>query len=214
MASLVIYGPTYSTYLRTVRLACLAKGVDYTLTPVDLLSGETQQPAHAARHPFGKVPTIEHDGFALYETGAIVRYIDRVFPGPALQPQDPRQAARMDQILSIIDSYGYGAIIGQLAWQRLVVPMTGGTPDDAVVTAALPRVKLVLGEFERLAAGGPHLVGGSAPSRADVYHGPILAYMTGTPEAASLLADKPKLQAWWKGYSETPAMAATAPQFG
>jgi glutathione S-transferase len=213
MASLVIFGPTYSTYLRTVRLACMAKGVEYKLTPVDLLSGETQQPAHAARHPFSKVPTIEHDGFALYETGAIVRYIDRAFPGPALQPQDPRQAARVDQVLSIIDSYGYGSIIGQLAWQRLVVPMTGGTPDEGVVAAALPRVKLVLAEFERLAAGGSHLVGATA-SLADFYLGPIFAYLTGTPESAGLLADKPKLQAWWKAYSATPAMAATAPQFG
>jgi len=93
------------------------------------------------------------------------------------------------------------------------LPMTGGTADEGVVASALPRVKLVLAEFERLAAGGSHLVGATA-SLADFYLGPIFAYLTGTPESAGLLADKPKLQAWWKAYSATPAMAATAPQFG
>ena len=160
-----------------------------------------------------KVPSFEHDGFDLYETGAIVRYVDRAFPGKALQPSDARHAARMDQIISIVDSYAYGAIVGQLVWQRLVVPMTGGQPDEAIVAASLPRVKLCLSEFERLAAGGQHLVAGGL-SLADLYLAPVFAYLMGTPESGGLLADKPKLKAWWASYSQTAAMKGTEPQFG
>jgi glutathione S-transferase len=68
MAAPVVYGPAYSTYTRTARLALEEKGVDYKLEEVDILSGAAQSPAHLARQPFGKVPAFEHDGFRLYET--------------------------------------------------------------------------------------------------------------------------------------------------
>jgi glutathione S-transferase len=213
MAAPVIYGPAYSTYTRTARMALIEKGAAYRLEAVDMFKGEHVAGAHASRHPFGKVPTLEHDGFVLYETSAIARYIDRVFPGPSLHPSDPRHCARMDQIISIIDSYAYGAIIGQLAWQRLVVPMTGGAPDEGVIQASLPRVQLSLSEFDRLADGGQFLAGPSL-SLADIYLGPVMWYLAGTPEAASLMAGKPKLAAWWSSFSARPSMAESEPKFG
>jgi glutathione S-transferase len=213
MAAPIVFGPGYSTYARTVRLVLAEKGVDYRFEFVNMLAGEASSGAHAARHPFGKVPTLEHDGFSLYETGAIVRYLDRVFPTPSLQPQDPRQCARMDQIISIIDSYAYGSLIGQLAWQRLVVPMIGGTPDEGVVQASLPRVKLCLSEFERLAEGGRFLVGSSV-SLADCYLAPVLWYLAATPEGKPLLAASPKLSAWRESFAERESMKNTEPQFG
>jgi glutathione S-transferase len=213
MAAPVVHGPSYSTYVRTARLALIEKGVEYKLQDVNMFAGETKAAPHIDRQPFGKVPSFEHDGFDLYETGAIVRYVDRAFPGKPLQPTDPRHAARMDQIISIVDSYAYGAIVGQLVWQRLVVPMTGGQPDEAVVAGSLPRVTLCLSEFERLAAGGSTLVGGGL-SLADLYLGPVFAYLMGTPEAGGLLADKPKLKAWWSATSQTAGMKGTEPQFG
>jgi glutathione S-transferase len=213
MAAPVVHGPSYSTYVRTARLALIEKGVEYKLQDVNMFAGETKAAPHIDRQPFGKVPSFEHDGFDLYETGAIVRYVDRAFPGKPLQPTDPRHAARMDQIISIVDSYAYGAIVGQLVWQRLVVPMTGGQPDEAVVAGSLPRVTLCLSEFERLAAGGSTLVGGGL-SLADLYLGPVFAYLMGTPEAGGLLADKPKLKAWWSATAQTAGMKGTEPQFG
>ncbi|MGH6691405.1 MAG: glutathione S-transferase N-terminal domain-containing protein, partial [Gammaproteobacteria bacterium] len=78
----IVYGPAYSTYTRTVRLALEEKGVDHDLVEVDLIAGATKAAEHLARHPFGKVPAFEHDGFALYETDAITRYVNEVFPGP------------------------------------------------------------------------------------------------------------------------------------
>ena len=129
MAIPIIYGPAYSTYTRTARLALEEKPAEYRLEPVDILTGAAQQSNHLARQPFGKVPAFEHDGETIYETNAIVRYIDQVFPGQSLQPADPRRAARMNQVIGIIDAYGYGAIIGKLFWQRAIVPMQGGQPD-------------------------------------------------------------------------------------
>ena len=99
MAAPVVYGPAYSTYTRTARLALEEKGVDYKLEEVDILTGAGQSPAHLARQPFGQVPAFEHEGIKLYESGAITRYIDEVFPGPKLQPADPKRRARMMQFI-------------------------------------------------------------------------------------------------------------------
>ena len=111
MAKPIVYGPAYSTYARTARLALEEKGVDYDLVEVDLLGGAAKASAHLARHPFGKVPAFEHDGFAVYETDVIMRYISAAFPGKDLEPEDAKGRARMAQAISII---------GAMAWTRVL----------------------------------------------------------------------------------------------
>jgi glutathione S-transferase len=124
MAKPIVYGPVYSTFTRTARLALEEKGVDYDLVEVDLLAGATKTPEHLARHPFAKVPAFEHDGFALYETDAIARYVNEVFPGPDLVPADSRSRARMAQAISIISGYAYPCMITQ------IFRAAGGHADD------------------------------------------------------------------------------------
>jgi len=213
MADPIVYGPSFSTYARTVRLVLEEKGVAYQLKPVNIMTGEGQTAEHMSRHPFGKVPSFEHDGFSLYETGAIARYIDRVFPGPALQPSDPKNAARMDQIVAVIDSYGYGAIVGKLVWQRLVVPMQGGQGDETVVQDSYDMVRRSLSEFERLKGSNTFLAGPEI-SLADCFLAPVFAYMTMTPDADALLQPLPGLRTWWQAMSQRPSMERTPPQFG
>jgi glutathione S-transferase len=212
MAAPIIYGPSFSTYARTARLVLEEKGVAYELRPVNIMAGEGQASDHTRRHPFGKVPAFEHDGFSLYETIAIARYIDRVFPGPSLQPSDPRQAARMDQIIAVIDSYAYGAIVGKLVWQRLVVPMQGGQGDEGIVQGSMDMVRLCLSEFERLKGSQPFLAG-SEISLADLFLAPIFGYLTMTPDAEGLLQSTPGLRQWWQMMSERPSVQKTPPEF-
>ena len=212
MTKPTVYGPSYSAYVRATRLALEEKGVAYELVDVAMLAGANKQPDFLRLNPFGKLPAFTHDGLSLYETGAIIRYIDRALPGPALQPKDARALARVDQVMSIVDSFAYPSMI-QLAWQRLVVPMQGGTPDEAVVAACLPQVKLCLSEFARLLGVDPWF-GGASISLADLHLGPIFTYASATPEGADLLARHPTLQSWGSRLSERPSMAKTPPQFG
>jgi glutathione S-transferase len=152
------------------------------------------------------VPAFEHDGFSLYETVAIARYIDRVFPGPSLQPTDPKQAARMDQIIAVIDSYAYSSIVGKLVWQRLVVPMQGGQGDESIVQGSMEMVKLCLSEFERL-KGSNAFLAGSEISLADCFLAPIFAYLTMTPDAEGLLQSAPGLAAVVGDHERAPLHA-------
>ena len=210
---MTIHGPNYSTYVRTVRLVLEEKGQAYELAEVDTLKGETKQHPHLGRHPFGMVPAFEHDGFELYETGAIIRYLDRILPEPRLTPTDPKAEARMNQVMGILDAYAYPSIIGSLVIQRIVVPMMGGTPDEQAIAAALPKARTALAEIDRLSAGQPFLAGQEL-SLADLLVAPVHAYLTATPEAAGLLEPHPGLRAWWERISARPSMAKTAPRLG
>ena len=90
----VVYGADYSVYVRIVRLALEEKGVAYDLVPVDAFAEGGPGEDYLRRHPFGRIPAFEHDGFSLYETGAIARYVDEAFEGPRLQPAEDRRHFR------------------------------------------------------------------------------------------------------------------------
>ena len=91
MPNPTLYGAAYSVYVRAVRMALAEKGVAYTLVPVDVFAPGGPSAEYLARQPFGKIPAFEHDGFRLYEAGAITRYVDEAFDGPPLQPADRRR---------------------------------------------------------------------------------------------------------------------------
>jgi glutathione S-transferase len=154
--------------VRTARLACAEKGITHTLEPLDLGSE-----AHAKLHPFRKVPAMRHGDFVLFESGAIGRYVDRVFPGPALQPKDVKELARMDQWMSAVSDYCYQAMIREIVVQRVLVPMRGGKTDEAMVKAAWPKVEYQLSVLENTLGKQSYLAGG-ALSLADLMLSPIL----------------------------------------
>jgi glutathione S-transferase len=190
MAKPTLYGPGYSTYVRSARLAMEEKG-----------------------HPFAKVPALEHDGLMLYETAAIERYVDEAFDGPSLQPSDPAGRARMTQIISIIDSYTYPSTVSALVIQRLVQPLLGGAADESIIEAALPEVDKSMAELERL-LGDQEYLAGSAVSLADLHLAPIFGYFVNTPESNGIMEDKSALGAWWQRVQARESMTKTQPQLG
>ena len=98
MTGIVLYGFDGSTYVRTVRMLLAEKGARYEQVPVN--KGEPRQPEHVGRHPFGKVPVLDHDGFRIIEAGAIVPYLNEVLPGPSFTPdcsKGPRAYAHGDR---------------------------------------------------------------------------------------------------------------------
>ncbi len=211
MSKPTLYGPAYSTYARSARLAMEEKGVDYDLVEVDFLQGP--MPAEQIeRHPFAKVPAFEHDGFKLYEVSAIGRYIDEVFDGPSLQPEDVRERARMTQIISILDSYTYPCTIGQLVIQRLVMPMLGNQPNEAAISAALPEISKCMNVLTGLHADNAFLVGDQV-TLADLHFVPIYDYFQNTPESDAILEQNPGLRAWWDGISKRESVQKTQPSF-
>lgn len=210
MSQPVVYGDAISTYVRSVRLALEEKGVAHKLVAVDLVKGEQLQGAHLARHPWGKMPAFEHDGNLFYEASAIMRYIDEVFPGPALMPTTPVERIRVNQVMSIVESYGYPASITNIFIPRVLVPSLGGQTDEAQIEEAKPKAALFLKEIERL-LGGANYFGGATVSLADLHVLPVLAYLRATPEGLALLAATPSIEAWMVSMNKRSSVQAVMP---
>lgn len=204
-----LYGATYSVYVRSARLALAEKGVDYDLVEVDVFAANGPPAEHLERQPFGKIPAFEHDGFRLYEAGAIIRYVDEAFAGPPLQPAEPKARARMNQVISIIDSYAYPTLVWGVFVERVSGPARGRPTDAAKLAAALPRCETCLDALAALA--GAFLAGGQL-TLADLHAAPMFDYFLQAQDGAEMLARRPALVQWWQRMRGRQSMLATAPK--
>ena len=143
MSEIIIYGDPRSTFCRSARMACVEKGVSHSLEAVELKSE-----AHLARHPFGKMPAMRHGDFRLYESSAIMRYVDEAFPGPSLQPEDSKDRALMKQWISVDSDYVKSDIGLRFLIQYFMPKGPDGAPDRVAIEAALPDVRHHLGVFD------------------------------------------------------------------
>jgi glutathione S-transferase len=210
MSQPIVHGPSISTYVRSVRLALHEKGVEHRLVEVDLLGGAHKQQPYIARQPFGKVPAFEHDGNSFYEVSAILRYIDEVFSGPALMPSTPVARALANQVMSIVDSYGYAPSVQNIFIPRVLVPSLGGELDMAKVEAAKAPAALFVKELERL-LGNQSFFGGANVCLADGHVFPVLVYLRAAPEGKAMLESAPQLRAWMGRMQERPSVRAIMP---
>lgn len=210
MSEPVVYGDPISTYVRSVRLALAEKGVQHSLVAVDLVKGQHKEAAHMARNPWGKMPAFEHAGQRFYEVSAIMRYVDEAFSGPALMPSTPAERVRVNQLMSIVDSYGYAASITNIFIPRVLVPSLGGQTDEAQVAAAKPQAALFLTEVNRL-LGGTDYFGGTKVSLADLHLLPVLTYLRATPEGQALMAATPNIGAWMGRMNQRSSVQAVMP---
>ncbi len=208
MSELVIYGIPGSPFVRAVQIAMQEKAAPWRMAV--LQPGETKGEAHLARHPWGRMPAVEHDGFALYETQAIVRYIDQVFPGPSLQPSEAREAARMNQVMGINDWYLFPKAVAVIGFQRIVGPaLMGITTDEALCGAAAPEAERCVRALDVILGDNPFLAGGSF-SLADLMVGPQLDFLGATPEGEAALSGT-RLGAWMERMRARPSFQATLP---
>jgi len=207
MSQLVVHGIPGSPFGRAVLMTLEEKGAAYGFVPVAPATLRT--PQHLALHPFGRVPVLEHGGFRLYETQAILRYLERVLPRPALTSADPQAAARMDQVMNVNDWYVFHGVGNVIGFQRIVAPrVMGAKPDEAAIAATMPKARFV---FDGLAAqlGCQPYFAGDAFTLADVMLAPQLDFMAQTPEWDTLTAAHGNLREWLRRVQERPSFAAT-----
>jgi glutathione S-transferase len=207
MSEFIVHSIPGSPFGRAVLATLEEKGASYRLSTV--VPGTFRSPEHLARHPFGRVPVLEHDGFSLYETQAILRYLDRVLPTPALTPADPKRAARMDQVMNINDWYLFHGVGNVIVFHRVVGPRVMGLkPDEAAIEAAMPKAQAVFRELARL-LGQQSYFAGDAMSLADLLVAPGIDFFTQTPEWKVLGAPHANIVAWLARMEARPSLKAT-----
>lgn len=204
--SVVVYGAAYSVYVRIVRMALHEKGVPYDLVPVDVFADEGLPASHLARHPFGRIPAFEHDGFALYETSAITRYVDEAFAGSPLQPAALLERARMNQIIAMLDNYAYLPMVWDVYVQRVLATEEDAV-DEARITSGLEKSRTFLQALSALLVGQRWLTGANV-SLADIHAAPIFGLFGEAPEGRTLLSQFPKVLEWWQRVQARSSFAA------
>lgn len=207
MSEFAVHTVPGSPFARSVLAMLEEKKAPYRLVP--LAPGSTKTPEYLALHPFGRIPVFEHDGFRLYETQAILRYLDRVVPEPALTPSDAKRAARMDQVMNINDWYLYQGVGNVIIFHRVIAPqLLGLPPDEEAIKAAMPKAHTVFDELAKL-LGDQRYFAGDRLSLADILVAPAVDFFTVTPEWTVLAAPHANLVAWMKRMQERPSMQAT-----
>lgn len=194
---LKIYGHPMSTCTRKVLTSAAELDLPHELVLVDFAKGEHKQEPHLSRQPFGRVPAIDHDGFTLWESRAICRYLSDVSTG-ALVPKDVHDRARMEQWISVETSeftpnamkYVYHYI-----FQR--------QQEEAVLESAQKAVEVSLGVMEKALASQLYFAGAQF-SIADISFMPYFEYTMATP-LKDTYARFPAVMAWWGRVSERPS---------
>jgi len=203
MPALEIIGVPQSNYVWVVRMVCAEKGVPYELNPA-----RPHSPDVDALHPFGKIPVMRHGDVTLCESKAIATYIDRVFDGPKVIPDDPKLAARVEQWVSLGNVEFDKVMIRQYV-VGYAFPKEPGKPDMAAIGAAAEKMKPQVAVLDKAVASG-HLVGDSL-TLADINILPMLFYVNRFEEGKAMLGAAKNLSAYMERHFARPSFQASRP---
>ncbi|NOK22834.1 glutathione S-transferase family protein [Corallococcus carmarthensis] len=194
-----LYGNPMSTCTRKVLTVLAEKGREAEFINIDLQKHEQKTPAHVARQPFGVVPALElDDGFVMYESRAISRFLDRTLPGTSLTPADPKAYARMEQFIGVEQSYFSGPAM------KVVMERFFGTNNEENIAKGREGVKRPLEVINEALENRPFLAGNDF-TLAEVSWAPYMEYLFAVGEK-DLVAPHKNVMAWWDRVSNRPSV--------
>jgi glutathione S-transferase len=191
-----IYGNPMSTCTRKVLMTLAENGTPFEMNVVDFAKGEHKQEAHLRRQPFGRIPALDDDGFELFESRAMSRYLNEK-AGGKLVPSDIKARGKMEQWVSIETSEFSANAMKFIAEYMFKRPQ-----ELAILEAAQKGLDATCRVMETQLAKTPFLAG-SDFSLADVVFMPYIEYAMATP-AKDIFAKYPHLMSWWNKISERP----------
>jgi len=182
-------------------------GVEVEEVYLDFFKGETRSPAYLAINPAGRVPALDDDGFVLWESNAINKYLCSKCPGAALYPDDPRVQADIDRWLSWELAH-FNQQLGILSFQTAVRPaFMGEEPDANLVAWSTGQLAGHAAVLERYLEGRRFLVGDDV-TLADYAMVHVESLKDSTPFDWS---PYPNSNAWFDRMRAVPHWAKTAP---
>jgi glutathione S-transferase len=198
---LKLYHHPLSTFSQRVRIALLEKQIQAELIEVDIFSG-SDDPDYLRKNPYGQVPTIDDDGFVLYQSTAILEYLEVTRPAPPLLPADARLRASVAMHVKTCD-LEFAVPAREILVPKRFLPKERWRTE--VIDAARPRVQKQLDILERQLDGKEYLVGNQF-SLAEVCYAPLLQFL---PMLEVQLG--PATAAWAKRVVERPSVQETRP---
>lgn len=204
MDPVVIHGHPASTNTRTVRLLLEEKGAAH-----ELRMPPFGTEAHARMHPFRKMPALSCGPVQLFESLAMASWLDEVLPGPRLLPVAPLPRAKVLGWCSASIDYLYHDVVKGFAFAAMA-PAEEREAEAFAAASAQAAGRLAAFSAALEASGGPWLLGAEL-SLADLYLGPVVAFVRSLPEGAALCESLTPLLAHHEQLTTRPAWAATDP---
>ena len=198
-----LYFHPASTYARRVRIALLEKGIAFEPVVLDMAARAHRAPDYLALNPYGRVPTIDDDGFVLYESAAILQYLEATRPAPALTPPDARGRARVDMHLRLCDLQ-MARPAGIIIFPKRFLPPERW--DRAAMAQAKADIEKHLAIVERTLDEQSFLVGDEY-TLADIAYTPFLQFLP-----LMEIEPPPRVAAWRARLLDRPTAMATAPE--
>jgi glutathione S-transferase len=191
-----------STYSRRVLIALREKGIDAELVPVDMAKGAHRAPDYLALNPYGRVPTLVEDGFVLYESTAILEYLEATHPTPPLVPADARGRALAAMHVKLCDIQ-LARQTGIIIFPKRFLPRERW--DEAAMAQAKKEIERHLAIVERQLAGKEWMVG-DRYSIVEVCYTPFVEFLP-----LMEITPPPAVAAWTARMLARPSARATKP---
>jgi glutathione S-transferase len=189
---LTIYGSDLSGPAIKVRLTASFLGLNYKWQVVNLREKEHKQEWFLKINPAGKIPAIDDDGFYMFESNAICKYLCDKHNTP-LYPKDVKRRAVIEQWIDYI-SFHIGANFNPILFNRIFAPRMGRPVNEKAIADGVEFLKANFPLLEKQLTQHQYVVGQEI-SLADI----ILFALLEPAEMAQVdLAEYPKLNTWRK----------------
>jgi len=206
---LKLYGAVLATCTQRVLAVAKQLNVRVELVPVNFATGEHKSPEYLKKQPFGQVPYLDDDGFILFESRAISRYLAAVYGNGKLIPKGAKENAIFEQAASI-EQADFDPLASALVAERIFGPLfRGATPDEKAAGEKQEKLEAKLDAYEVLLAKYKYL-GGDELTLADIFHLPYgskstLQLRPGAPHVNLEDPKRPNVARWWKDITSLPA---------
>ncbi|KAJ6548711.1 glutathione S-transferase [Mycena capillaripes] len=178
--------------------------VPFELIAVDLIKSEHKTLAWLEKQPFGQTPYIDDDGFILYETRAICRYIAAKYPASGLIPSEPKASALFEQAAAV-ELTNWDVNATKIVLEAVVKPEYGWPNDMAEVARLLEVLDKKLDAYDVILGKQPYIAGETL-TLADLFHIPIAPRMA--EGGIDIMTRKPNVARWYKELIARPSWLA------
>ncbi|TRM70260.1 thioredoxin-like protein [Schizophyllum amplum] len=201
-----LYGNPMSTCTRRVGIVLMEKKVPFKFVPIDFSKGEHKSPEYLKKQPFGQVPYLDDDGFIVFESRAICRYICDKFPeqGTPLVPTGLQAKALFEQAVSIEGS-NFDQFAAAAAAEKVFKPMKGLKGSDELASTLLDTLGKKLEGYEVILGKQKYLAGDEI-TLADLFHIPYGSMLSRM--GFNGLEENPNVARWWKDISSRESWLA------
>ena len=192
-----------STYSRRVLMAFAEKQIPHDLVVVDMAARRHREQPYLSLNPYGRVPTLEEDGFVLFESTAILNYLEATRPTPPLVPADARSRALVNMHMKLCDLQ-FTRHAGTIVFPKRFLPKEKW--NTAVMAEAKTEIEKHLAIIDKQLAGKTYLVAEQF-SLADLCYTPFLEFLP-----LMEIAPPSTVAAWSECLLARPSAVATRPE--